>query len=122
MTITCRDCGGPRNHHSRGLCRTCYNRTITNNVTCRDCQQTKKHKAHGLCSTCYWRRRQYSYPWDGPPPAPKPVRRFADTHLDEYDFLRSCGESHHQIAARFGVKPASLSQALYRAGRGWVNA
>jgi hypothetical protein len=43
-------------------------------------------------------------------------RSMAET-AEEYVFLRSCGESHEQIAARLGRKPASLWDTVIQASK-----
>ena len=76
-------------------------------VSCIGCGRSISETRRGqVCSSCG--QRGYR---TGPP-----RRRVADT-LAEYDHLTAAGEAFDQIAARLGIKPASLARALMRAGR-----
>lgn len=71
----------------------------------------------GCCFTCYEKRVKADDLWGLPG-----VRGVRDdrapswARVEDYLFLRKQGENFDQIAARMGIKPKSLRQALWRAG------
>lgn len=107
MTTGCPNCAWvPRTPTSPVHPHNCAN-WQPDGVPCIGCGRTVSHQRRGqVCSTC----GQYGLR-TGPPRRP-----LVDT-LDEYDHLAAAGEAFDQIAARLGIKPASLARALMRAGR-----
>lgn len=80
-------------------------------VRCASCDRFGPHKAHDWCSSCYLRWLKAGKPEDGPPSrCPDPVaaaaegrRRAAHGRREDYQELRSWGETREQAAARVGV-------------------
>ena len=65
-------------------------------VECACCGVEGQHQGHGYITACYHRWRDAGFPADGPPPAP--LR--GEALRDEYQFLRSTGESHEGAVTR----------------------
>lgn len=49
---TCTKCG-KEEHHSKGLCKTCYNQCRRRLIVCTGCGRLKKRYRKTLCSPCY---------------------------------------------------------------------
>lgn len=87
----------------RGLVR-------TQTVTCVDCQKDTHRLARGLCSACYYVHKRAGT-----------INKFPTVQrsvlVEEYEHLSQWGMSMEEIAARLGVKEASLKTALGRHAR-----
>jgi hypothetical protein len=71
------------------------------------------------CRKCH-NARSREYDKKRPPRRPLTGRQAnAKARLEDYDWLREYGTPFDEIAARFGIKPNSLREFLYRYGRGW---
>lgn len=82
-------------------------------MSCLDCEDKPAHNtghaARGLCATCYHRNMR-----NGTLDRfPRRLRRSEDT-AEEYEFLKGCGLSMSEIAARIGINERSVYRALSR--------
>lgn len=80
-------------------------------MTCVDCHREVNRLARGLCPACYYRHSR-----DGDLDR-FDAARSASVLIEEYIFFSEYGLSLEEIAARLGVKPASLKTALGRHAR-----
>lgn len=80
-------------------------------MTCPECGQAPIH-ARQRCHACYCRHYRDGTHIDLPR-----GNRHRDDTLHDYRLLAREGHTTEQIAARLGVKPASLTRTLRRARR-----
>ena len=78
-------------------------------VECLRCTETRPLYARGLCTACHSKSRRDNTLADYP-------RRdnTADDFLDDYRLLAESGCRRDQVAARLGVKRASLERRVQR--------
>ena len=59
--IDCPKCGQRKEHHAKGLCKSCYKKQwVPKMIICKSCGRKRPHKAFGLCPGCHTRLHHYA--------------------------------------------------------------